>query len=165
MARDDGWKIFAGRKVGLLTNPTGVLPSTLEHAVDVMRASGGGVDLRAIFSPEHGFRGAAQAGVSAVAVAASSPSQITSQHPDFDAAAAAAAGGVAAAVASAPFPDPRTALPVYDTYLKSGAALTAILSSSGVDTIAFDIQDVGARFYTYVWTLYDVMVGRLDRDI
>lgn len=48
---------------------------------------------------------------------------------------------------------------MYDTYRKSGAALTAILSSAGVDTIAFDIQDVGARFYTYLWTLYDVMAG------
>jgi len=46
-----------------------------------------------------------------------------------------------------------------DTYLKSGLELTAILERSGVDTIAVDIQDVGARFYTYVWTMYDVMVA------
>ncbi|MFF5845473.1 exo-beta-N-acetylmuramidase NamZ domain-containing protein [Streptomyces massasporeus] len=53
--------------------------------------------------------------------------------------------------------DPATGLPVYDTYLKSGRALADIFTASGVDTIVFDIQDVGARFYTYIWTLYDCM--------
>jgi uncharacterized protein YbbC (DUF1343 family) len=28
-----------------------------------------------------------------------------------------------------------------------------------VDTVLFDIQDVGARFYTYIWTMYDSMAG------
>jgi hypothetical protein len=48
---------------------------------------------------------------------------------------------------------------VFDTYGKRGAELRALISESGVDAIAFDVQDVGARFYTYVWTLYDVMVA------
>ncbi len=26
-----------------------------------------------------------------------------------------------------------------------------------MDTVVFDIQDVGARFYTYIWTLFDCM--------
>ena len=42
MARDEGWKVLRGRTVGLVTNPTGVMPSTMEHAVDVMHASVGG---------------------------------------------------------------------------------------------------------------------------
>ena len=50
-----------------------------------------------------------------------------------------------------------TGLPVYDTYLKSGAGARRHLPRSGVDTVVFDIQDVGARFYTYIWTLYDCM--------
>ena len=137
VAREDGWKVFAGRKVGVVTNPTGVFPRTMEHVVDAMHASSA-VDLRAVFGPEHGFRGAAQAGSSGV-----------------KAPAAASAGG--SSVAS--FDDPRTGIPVYDTYKKSGAELAALLTASGVDTVAFDIQDVGARFYTYVWTLYDVMVA------
>ncbi|MEU9385859.1 exo-beta-N-acetylmuramidase NamZ domain-containing protein, partial [Streptomyces sp. NPDC048279] len=32
-----------------------------------------------------------------------------------------------------------------------------VFTASGVDTVVFDIQDVGARFYTYIWTLYDCM--------
>jgi uncharacterized protein YbbC (DUF1343 family) len=41
--------------------------------------------------------------------------------------------------------------------LKSGQALADVFTASGVDTVVFDIQDVGARFYTYIWTLYDCM--------
>jgi uncharacterized protein YbbC (DUF1343 family) len=41
--------------------------------------------------------------------------------------------------------------------LKSGQPLADVFTASGVDTIVFDIQDAGARFYTYIWTLYDCM--------
>jgi uncharacterized protein YbbC (DUF1343 family) len=111
-----------GERVGIITNPTGILPD-LRHEVDVMHADGR-VRLTAVFGPEHGFRGTAQAGGS----------------EGF-------------------YTDPRTGLPVYDTYLKSGPALADVLTRSGVDTVLFDIQDVGARFYTYIWTLYDSMVA------
>ncbi|MCY0963003.1 DUF1343 domain-containing protein [Streptomyces sp. H27-H5] len=53
--------------------------------------------------------------------------------------------------------DPATGLPVYDTYDKSGRQLADVFTAAGVDTVVFDIQDVGARFYTYIWTLYDCM--------
>ena len=56
----DSWSTLAGRKVGLITNPTGIL-ADLTHEVDSMVA-GGAVDLRGIFGPEHGFRGTGQAG-------------------------------------------------------------------------------------------------------
>jgi len=91
--------------------------------VDVMHADER-VDLVAVFGPEHGFRGTAQAGGS-----------------------------------EGRYDDPATGLPVYDTYLKSGQALADVFTASGVDTVVFDIQDVGARFYTYIWTLYDCMVA------
>ncbi len=26
--------------------------------------------------------------------------------------------------------------------------------TAGVETVVFDIQDVGSRFYTYIWTMY-----------
>ena len=29
--------------------------------------------------------------------------------------------------------------------------------TAGVETVVFDIQDVGARFYTYIWTMYTAM--------
>jgi uncharacterized protein YbbC (DUF1343 family) len=111
-----------GQKVGVVTNPTGILPD-LSHAVDVLHADDA-VNLVAVFGPEHGFRGTAQAGGS----------------EGF-------------------YNDPRTGLPVYDTYLKSGQELADIITKSGVDTVLYDIQDVGARFYTYIWTLYDSMVA------
>ncbi|MER5734537.1 DUF1343 domain-containing protein [Streptomyces sp. NPDC002262] len=57
------------------------------------------------------------------------------------------------------YDDPATGLPVYDTYLKSGQPLADVFTASGVDTVVFDIQDAGARFYTYIWTLYDCMVA------
>ncbi|MCE0444969.1 DUF1343 domain-containing protein [Streptomyces tricolor] len=46
--------------------------------------------------------------------------------------------------------DPATGLPVYDTYLKSGRPLADIFTASGVDTVVFDIQDVGARSYVHL---------------
>jgi uncharacterized protein YbbC (DUF1343 family) len=118
--RADRYRLVHGEKVGFITNPTGVTRD-LVHEVDVM-AGAEGVDLIAVFGPEHGFRGTAQAGGS----------------EGF-------------------YIDERTGLPVYDTYLKSGQALADILTASGVDTVLFDIQDAGARFYTYIWTLYDAM--------
>ncbi|MGP9021719.1 exo-beta-N-acetylmuramidase NamZ family protein [Streptomyces sp. BR1] len=116
----DGYRALAGRKVGVVTNPTGVTRD-VRHIVDVMHADAR-VRLVAAFGPEHGFRGTAQAG--------GSEGRTT---------------------------DPATGLPVYDTYGISGQALADIFTASGVDTVVFDIQDVGARFYTYIWTLYDCM--------
>ncbi|GAA0608305.1 DUF1343 domain-containing protein [Streptomyces crystallinus] len=118
----DGYRALAGRKVGMVTNPTGVT-ADVRHIVDVMHADPR-VNLVAVFGPEHGFRGTAQAGGS------------EGRHDD-----------------------PATGLPVYDTYGVSGQALAAVFTASGVDTVVFDIQDVGARFYTYIWTLYDCMAA------
>ncbi|WP_431995376.1 exo-beta-N-acetylmuramidase NamZ family protein [Streptomyces griseoflavus] len=116
----DGYALLDGRRVGVVTNPTGITRD-VRHIVDVMHADDR-VDLIAVFGPEHGFRGTAQAGGS------------EGRHDD-----------------------PATGLPVYDTYLKSGQELADIFTASGVDTVVFDIQDAGARFYTYIWTLFDCM--------
>ncbi|MFB9524453.1 exo-beta-N-acetylmuramidase NamZ domain-containing protein [Streptomyces cremeus] len=118
----DGYRLLRGRKVGIVTNPTGVT-ADVRHVVDVMHADAA-VDLTAVFGPEHGFRGTAQAGGS------------EGRHDD-----------------------PATGLPVYDTYLKSGQPLADVFTASGVDTVVFDVQDAGARFYTYIWTLYDCMAA------
>ncbi|MBD0419649.1 DUF1343 domain-containing protein [Streptomyces sp. TRM S81-3] len=116
----DGYALLDGRRVGIVTNPTGITRDA-RHIVDVMHADDR-VDLVAVFGPEHGFRGTAQAGGS-----------------------------------EGRYDDPATGLPVYDTYLKSGQPLADVFTASGVDTVVFDIQDVGARFYTYIWTLFDCM--------
>lgn len=55
--------------------------------------------------------------------------------------------------------DPRTGVPVYDTYRRSTAQIAQYFRDAGVETAMFDIQDVGARFYTYIWTMYDCMVA------
>ncbi|MFF3327118.1 exo-beta-N-acetylmuramidase NamZ domain-containing protein [Streptomyces sp. NPDC002889] len=115
-----GYAALAGQRVGVVTNPTGITRD-VQHIVDVMHADDR-VNLVAVFGPEHGFRGTAQAGGS-----------------------------------EGRYDDPATGLPVYDTYLKSGRPLADIFTASGVDTVVFDIQDVGARFYTYIWTLFDCM--------
>ncbi|MGW6461953.1 exo-beta-N-acetylmuramidase NamZ family protein [Streptomyces sp. NPDC055078] len=116
----DGYALLSGERVGVVTNPTGIT-SGVRHIVDVMHADDR-VKLTAVFGPEHGFRGTAQAGGS-----------------------------------EGRYDDPATGLPVYDTYQKSGQPLADIFTASGVDTVVFDIQDAGARFYTYIWTLYDCM--------
>jgi len=54
-----GWRALSGRKLGVLSNPTGVL-ANLDHIIDSMVAAG--VRPVAAFGPEHGFRGSAQAG-------------------------------------------------------------------------------------------------------
>ncbi|KOX05946.1 exo-beta-N-acetylmuramidase NamZ domain-containing protein [Streptomyces sp. NRRL B-3648] len=55
--------------------------------------------------------------------------------------------------------DPVTGLPVHDTYRCDGERLDKLLTGSGVDALVYDLQDVGARFYTYVWTMSDLMVS------
>ena len=117
-----GWADLAGQRVGVITNPTGIL-ADLRHVVDVMAADPA-VDLVAVFGPEHGFRGTAQAGGS-----------------------------------ESTYVDERTGVTVYDAYGASSAQLAAMYRAADVETVVFDIQDVGSRFYTYIWTMYDAMVA------
>lgn len=56
----DGFKILAGKRVGLLTNPSGV-DREMRTTIDVLR-SAPGVKLVALFGPEHGIYGEAEAG-------------------------------------------------------------------------------------------------------
>ncbi len=55
--------------------------------------------------------------------------------------------------------DPRTGIMVYDAHGATAARFTDLYQRSGVETVVFDIQDVGARFYTYIWTMYDCMAA------
>ena len=115
------------KRVGIIANPTSLLPKTLNHIVDVMHDDMLQGNLKVeeliVFGPEHGFRGAAEAG-----------------H-----------GG------KSKYLDPQTNLTVYNTYGKNSTELIQMIKTTKVDTIIFDIQDVGARFYTFIWTMYDMM--------
>lgn len=53
--------------------------------------------------------------------------------------------------------DERTSLPIIDTYKADGDALDALVRDSGVTQLVLDLQDIGVRFYTYAWTLYDLL--------
>ncbi len=114
----DRLDLIRGKGIGLITNPTGVNPDLVSD-IDLL-AHTPGVHLVALFGPEHGIRGAHQAG---------------------------------ATVGS--FRDPATGLPVYSLYGKTREPTPAMLK--GVNVLVFDIQAVGARFYTFLYTMADAM--------
>jgi uncharacterized protein YbbC (DUF1343 family) len=58
----EAWRELGGRSVGVITNQTGVT-SRLESIVDAIRRDGR-VRVKAIYAPEHGFRGDRPAGAS-----------------------------------------------------------------------------------------------------
>lgn len=61
--------------------------------------------------------------------------------------------------------DPRTGIMVYDAYGADATKFRELYRKSGVETVVFDIQDVGARFYTYIWTMYEAMAGAVGSNI
>ncbi len=103
----------SGKRVGLITTPTGV-DSRLNSNVDLLLEHG--VRVTALFGPEHGVRGDAQAGES---------------------------------VQSGK--DPKTGLPVYSLYGPTKKPTKEMLDD--VDVLIFDMQDVGCRYYTFLYTL------------
>ncbi len=48
---------------------------------------------------------------------------------------------------------------VYDAYGADAEKFAELFAKAKVQTVIFDIQDVGARFYTYIWTLYEAMIA------
>lgn len=53
------------------------------------------------------------------------------------------------------YTDKKTGLPVYSLFGEDISESEKVLAS--LDTVIFDIQDVGARFYTYAYTMTDAM--------
>lgn len=53
------------------------------------------------------------------------------------------------------YTDPLTSLPVYSMYSKEKADISSALEA--LDCLVYDIQDVGLRFYTYIYTLAEAM--------
>ncbi len=103
---------LAGKRVGLITNQTGV-DRQGRSTIDLL-AHAPGVKLVALFSPEHGIRGALD-------------ERVTSSK------------------------DEATGLPVYSLYGETDRPTDVMLA--GIDTLVFDVQDVGVRFYTYITTM------------
>jgi uncharacterized protein YbbC (DUF1343 family) len=105
--------LLRGKRVGLLTNPTGV---TCDLKPNIVALRAAGVNLVALFGPEHGFS---------------------------------ASAADATPVASAR--DAGTGLPIHSLYGDTRKPTTEMLAE--IDVMLFDLQDVGARFYTYTATL------------
>ncbi len=114
--RAGGFAMLRGKRVGLVTNHTG-LARDGATTIDLLHGAKD-VSLVRLFSPEHGIRGILDADV---------PSST----------------------------DEKTGLPIHSLYGPTRRPSAAMLA--GLDTIVIDLQDIGARFYTYMTTMAYVM--------
>jgi uncharacterized protein YbbC (DUF1343 family) len=120
--RIDEYKdIFIGKKVGLITNPTGI-DKALKSTIDILLEK---VNLVALFSPEHGIRGNIEGG---------------DLFGDYL--------------------DEKTGIKVFSLYNEEKRPTKEALN--GLDIICIDIQDVGSRFYTYIYTMAYAMMACKD---
>ena len=110
----DSIHLVEGRRAGLVTNHTGIDREGVS-TIDLLHRDTR-LELVALYSPEHGIRGQAEAG----------------ELVD---------SGV----------DPRTGLPIHSLYGATRKPTPEMLE--GVEVLLFDIQDIGARYYTYVYTM------------
>lgn len=116
----DGFSELQGKKIGLVTNQTG--KDLQGRSTAQVLAQAQGVELKALFAPEHGFAGMIEnANVSSGTLRLSDGREI----------------------------------PIYSLY-GSRVPLTGAIFS-GLNALIFDMQDVGARFYTYSTTMGLVM--------
>ena len=127
---DSGFAELDGMTVGLVTNHTARVDTAdggPAHLIDRMHAAPG-VTVGALFGPEHGIRGDAEAG-------------------------AGVSGGR----------DATTGAPVYSLYGRSKKPSQRQLR--GLGALVFDMQDVGARFYTYISTMGYAMQAAAEAGI
>lgn len=110
----DSLHLVRGKRVGLITNHTGV-DDRGRTSIDILHGAAG-VRLVALFAPEHGIRGAVEGG-----------ERISSSV------------------------DRKTGVPIRSLYGATRVPTARMLSD--IDVLVYDIQDVGARMYTYVWTM------------
>jgi uncharacterized protein YbbC (DUF1343 family) len=59
--------------------------------------------------------------------------------------------------------DERTGLPVYSLYGDTFAPSAGNLA--GIDTLVFDVQDVGTRFFTYAATMHQAMIAAREHGV
>ena len=109
-----------GKRVGLLINHTSLIPAVndYEHLLDYLISQG--VNITTIYTPEHGFRGTADAG------------ELVKSDTDA-----------------------KTGLPIVSLYANNKKPKPEQLKN--IDVLIFDIQDVGARFYTYISSMHYAM--------
>jgi uncharacterized protein YbbC (DUF1343 family) len=122
----DSAQLVRGKRVGFITNQTAVT-STGTSGIDLIH-SAPGVQLVALYGPEHGLRGDVEGGV-----------QIASDR------------------------DAKTGVPIFSLYGKTQKPTPEMLQ--GVDVLLFDMQDIGARPYTFVWTMAMAMEAAAAQKI
>ena len=125
-----------GKSIGLITNHTGV-DATLRSNYRLF-AEAPACQLSAIFSPEHGLWGAVQDGI-----AINSRGEVTSPLRNENL-----------------LQKPSRSVPVFSLYGQSMRPTANQLE--GIDLLVYDMQDVGARYYTYISTLLHAMEAASD---
>ncbi|MBQ0788025.1 MAG: DUF1343 domain-containing protein, partial [Oceanihabitans sp.] len=118
--------VFKGNKNEIATSQKAPRNDTYTHLVDSLVVLK--VDVKKVFSPEHGFRGTADAG------------EVVKDGMDK-----------------------KTGLPIVSLYGKNKKPSPEQLKD--LDIVVFDIQDVGARFYTYISSLHYVMEACAEANI
>lgn len=120
--------LLAGRRVGLLVNPTSVT-ADYEHLLLALRRDG--VNVTTLFGPEHGVWGTEQ-----------DMADVESGH------------------------DPLTGLPTHSLYGRTEASLRPTREMlADVDVLVYDVQDVGSRYYTFVYTMMLAMEACAEADV
>jgi uncharacterized protein YbbC (DUF1343 family) len=142
--------LIRGKRVGLITNPTGV-DRSLNSIIDRFRTTAG-VNLVALYGPEHGVRGNAQAG-EYVSFYLDEQLQLPvfslygqSQKPPADM-----------------LTNIDEYMRTYDTQHAGKTVEREMLQS--VEVMVFDLQDVGTRIYTYVATMAYAMQAAAEARI
>ncbi|MGA3172537.1 MAG: DUF1343 domain-containing protein [Chthoniobacteraceae bacterium] len=115
-----------GKRVGLITNQTGVNSDGVKTRYILARAPG--VDLVALFTPEHGLDGAEPAG-----------HYVSSRR------------------------DRLTGRMAWSLYGPTRKPTPEMLD--GIDTLVYDMQDIGCRSYTYISTLINCMDAAGEKGI
>ena len=123
---NENFSILEGKRVGLITNQTGVNSKGVKTRSVLFNSSK--VNLVALYTPEHGLDGDEIAG-----------KWVSSRV------------------------DKLTGLKAYSLYGKTRKPDAKMLK--GVDVLVFDIQDVGARCYTYVSTMALCMEAAAENEI
>jgi len=142
--------LVKGKKVGLITNPSGV-DRNLESTVSILRRVPG-LEIAALYAPEHGIRGDAQAGEYV-------PFYV---DPKFKL-------PVFSLYGPSQKPQPGM-LKDIDEYMRSfdttqdDKKLSAAMTKS-IDVLLYDIQDVGTRVYTFEATMAYAMQACAESGI
>jgi uncharacterized protein YbbC (DUF1343 family) len=118
-----------GERVGLVCNQASV-DHDYRHSADMLRSMEG-LNLTALFGPQHGIRGDAQ------------DNMVETPHAQ----------------------DRETGLPVYSLYSETREPTEEMLAD--VDVLVCDLQDVGCRIYTFVYTIANCMraAARLGKRV